>query len=72
MTGGPHYSQNRYISQTAIVFWEYTDKERNHPIWGPKAKQWSLGYRKVSLTELGVLCKLSEDELTWLKLKYGG
>jgi len=66
MGGG--YSQDRY----SLVILEYRDDEGNHPVWLPNSKQWSLGFRKVSLTELGDLCKISKEELILIKLKYGG
>lgn len=61
-----------FLSPNIIVFWEYNDELGNNPMWAPTSKQWTLGSRKVTLTELENLCKMSKDELTLLKLKYGG
>ena len=34
--------------------------------------KWFLGSAEVTLTELGKLCNIPEEELILLKLKYGG
>jgi hypothetical protein len=37
-----------------------------------KCGKWYLHNTEYSLIELGKICKISEDELIILKLKYGG
>ena len=37
-----------------------------------KDGKWYIGSEHVSLTRLGILCKIDEEELILLKLTYGG
>lgn len=37
-----------------------------------KNGEWYIGSEHVSLTRLGILCKIDKQELTLLKLTYGG
>jgi hypothetical protein len=37
-----------------------------------KNGKWYIGSEHVSLTRLGILCKIDKQELTLLKLTYGG
>jgi hypothetical protein len=37
-----------------------------------KNGKWYIGSEHVSLTRLGILCKIDEEELILLKLTYGG
>jgi hypothetical protein len=42
------------------------------PVFSPLSNQWYIGSRAITLTELGELCKISEQDLLALKLTYGG
>jgi len=37
-----------------------------------KNGKWYLGSEHISLTRLGIVCKIPEEELILLKLTYGG
>lgn len=45
---------------------------KSWPVFLPSQNKWYLGSRAVTLTELGDLCNISEQDLIVLKLKYGG
>lgn len=63
---------NYFVSSGMIILWQYKDDNGNVLCWAPNSKRWTIGSRIVSLTEIGAYCKISEDELLLLKLKYGG
>lgn len=56
----------------SVIFWEYRDEVGNNPIWLAGSQKWLLGSREATLTEIESLCKISRDQLLFLKLKYGG
>jgi hypothetical protein len=63
-----------------IYFPEYTfyNSAGSEVVPYVKNRKWHIGSRdspfseQISLTTLGILCKIDEEELTMLKLTYGG
>jgi hypothetical protein len=57
-----------------IYFPEYSIIDGDCIIKSPYTKggKWYFHNTQYSLTELGKICKIPEDELIILKLKYGG
>ena len=57
-----------------IYFPEYTLCNECGTEMVPQLKngKWYIGSEHVSLTRLGILCKIDEEELILLKLTYGG
>lgn len=60
-----------YYTYRRVIFKEYESYGGYYLIWWVDYG-WTLQGYRISLTEAGEECNISEDELILLRLKYGG